>query len=95
VVLGIPLYRTTGVSVLRVTLVPIAAAVVGSALGATVSEALGANLGGLLAALVCTETVFVALVFVAKRAALVDVVRLARRGVSGLVGVPEPAGSGA
>jgi O-antigen/teichoic acid export membrane protein len=95
VVLGIPLYRSVGVSVLRVTLVPVVAAVVGSALGVIVSQRLGANLGGLLAALVCTEAAFIGLIFVAKRAALVDVVRLARRGLSGLVRVPEPAGSGA
>jgi O-antigen/teichoic acid export membrane protein len=95
VVLGLPLYRASGVAVLKVTLVPIAAVLVASALGTVVSERLGPDLGGLVAALACTEAAFVGLIFVAKRAALVDVARLARRGVSGLVRVPEPAGSGA
>jgi O-antigen/teichoic acid export membrane protein len=92
VVLGVPLHRTAGVAVLKVTLVPIVAAVAASAVGTLVSERLGPNLGGLVAALMCTELAFIGLIFVAKRSALADVARLARRGLSGMVRVPEPAG---
>jgi O-antigen/teichoic acid export membrane protein len=95
VVLGIPLYRTARVSVVRVTLVPVLASVAASALGAVVSQRLGPNLGGLIAAFACTEAAFLVLIFVVKRAALLDVARLARRGLSGLVRVPAPAGFGA
>jgi O-antigen/teichoic acid export membrane protein len=95
VVLGVPLLRASGVSVLRVTVIPIVAVMAASALGAFVSQQLGANAGGLIAALACTEAAFVGLIFVAKRAALVDVVRLARRGITGIARAPEPVGFGA
>jgi O-antigen/teichoic acid export membrane protein len=95
VVLGVPLYRTAGVAVLKVTLVPIVAVVAASAVGALVSERLGPNLGGLVAALACTEAVFVGLIFIAKRSALADIARLARLGLSGMVRVPGPARYGA
>jgi O-antigen/teichoic acid export membrane protein len=94
-VLGVPFYRASGVVVLQVTLIPIVAVGVASALGAVVSDRLGANVGGLIAALTCAETAFVGLIFVGKRRALFDVVRLARRGFSGIVRVPGSVGSGA
>jgi O-antigen/teichoic acid export membrane protein len=95
VVLGVPLWRAAGVAVLKVTFIPILAVVAASALGTLVSQQLGANAGGLIAALVGTQAAYIGLIFVAKRAALADLVRLARRGISGLARLPEPVGSGA
>jgi O-antigen/teichoic acid export membrane protein len=94
-ILGVPLYRASGVAVIRVTLVPIVAVAAGSAVGMLVSDRLGPNLGGLIAALVCAETLFIGVVYIGKRRALFDIVRLARRGLSGIVHVPGPVGSGA
>jgi O-antigen/teichoic acid export membrane protein len=93
-VLGIPLYRATRVAVLKVTLVPICALVLAAAAGVAVSDRLGADVGGLIAAAAATEAVFVGLIFAIKRAALVDVARLARRGLSGMIRVPQPARPG-
>jgi O-antigen/teichoic acid export membrane protein len=95
VILGIPFYRVSGIAVLRVTLVPIAGAAAASALGALVSESLGPNVAGLIVALVCAEVTFVGVIFLVKRRALFDVVRLARRGLSGILRIPGPVGSGA
>jgi O-antigen/teichoic acid export membrane protein len=92
--LGLPLYWTSGVAVVKVTAVPVAAAIVASGAAATVSRSLGANVGGLIAALLCSEAVFVGIVRVAKRAALIDVMRLAGRGIAGMVGIRPPARSG-
>lgn len=94
-VLGVPLRRTAGVAVLKVTLVPILAVAVGSAVGALVCDHLGPNLGGLIVGLTCAEAAFVGVIYVGKRGALVDVARLARRGLSGIVRVPGPMESGA
>jgi O-antigen/teichoic acid export membrane protein len=93
-VLGVPLYRSSGVSVIKVTFAPVLAAVIASAAAATVSESLGANALGLVAALLCSELVFLGLVLVAKPAALHDVIRLARRGISSMIDVRQPARSG-
>jgi O-antigen/teichoic acid export membrane protein len=92
VVMGVPLYRDSGVALVKVTYVPVLAMLASAGLGALVSERVGANVLGLVASVACTEAVFVAVIFVAKRAAFFDVARLARRGLSGLVRVPEPAG---
>jgi O-antigen/teichoic acid export membrane protein len=92
--LGVPLYRESRVSVLRVTAVPILAVAIASAVGDVVTHSLSPNPGGLIAAIACTELVYVGLIFLAKRGALIDVLRLARRGLSGIVRAPEPAGMG-
>jgi O-antigen/teichoic acid export membrane protein len=91
VVMGVPLYRTSGVALVKVTFVPIVAMLAAAAVGAIVSARVGPNVSGLLAAVTCTEIVFIGLIFVAKRAALLDVARLARRGISELIRVPQPA----
>jgi O-antigen/teichoic acid export membrane protein len=95
VVLGIPLYRASGVIVVKVTAVPIVAAGAASALAAVVTNALGANVAGLVAGLLCAEASFVAVIYLGKRGALLDVLRLARRGFTGVVQMAGPIESGA
>jgi O-antigen/teichoic acid export membrane protein len=94
-VLGVPFQRASGVAVLKVTLVPIVAVAIGSAFGALVSDYLGSNLGGLIVGMACAEIAFAGVIFVGKRGALLDVARLARRGLSGIVRLPGPIEPGA